>query len=120
MLGVRNPLNFPSCVYVWVMNHLGVVFDDAFGLFWVFGWISGKIDEISKSGQFRGPTPRRKDPTQWCGREGGLEKPWVRRGEGLHRNVAVLRRSVATIHSMKILCFVLFCFSVAPRNFLLD
>ena len=113
MLGVRNPLNFPSCVYVWVMNHLGVVFDDAFGLFWVFDWISGKVDEIIKSGQFRGPTSRRKDPTQWRGREGGLEKPWVRRGEGLHR-------SVATIHSKEILCFVLFCFSVAPRNFLLD
>ena len=54
MLGVKNPLNFPSCVYVWVMNHLGVVFDDAFGLFWVFGWISKKRDEISQSGQFLG------------------------------------------------------------------
>ena len=32
--------------------------------FGVFGWISGKIDEISKSGQFRGPTPRRRDPMQ--------------------------------------------------------
>ena len=63
-LGVRNPLNFPSCVYVWVMNHLGVVFHDAFGLFWVFGWIFGKRDEINKSGQFRGPTPWRRDPMQ--------------------------------------------------------
>ena len=36
MLGVRNPLNFPSCVYVWVMNHLRVVFGDVFGLFWGF------------------------------------------------------------------------------------
>ena len=52
LLGVRNLLNFPSCVYVWVMNHLGVVFSDAFGLFWVFGWISGKRDEIKKTGQF--------------------------------------------------------------------
>ena len=25
LLGVRNPLNFPSCVYVWVMKHFGVV-----------------------------------------------------------------------------------------------
>ena len=25
LLGVRNPLNFPSCVYVWVMSHFGVV-----------------------------------------------------------------------------------------------
>ena len=30
--------------------------------FGVFEWISGKIDEISKSGQFRGPTSRRRDP----------------------------------------------------------
>ena len=28
--------------------------------FGVFGWISGKRDEISKSWQFRGPTPRAK------------------------------------------------------------
>ena len=33
-----NSLNFPSCVYVWVMNHLGVVFGDAFGLFLGF-WL---------------------------------------------------------------------------------
>ena len=26
LLGVRNPLNLPSCVYVWVMNNFGVVF----------------------------------------------------------------------------------------------
>ena len=25
LLRVRNPLNFPSCVYGWVMNHFGVV-----------------------------------------------------------------------------------------------
>ena len=34
------------------MNHLRVVFGDVFGLFWVFGWISGKMDKISKSGNF--------------------------------------------------------------------
>ena len=34
--------------------------------FGVFGWISRKGDEISKSGQFRGPTPRRSDLTQQC------------------------------------------------------
>ena len=57
-------------------------------------------------------TPRR-------GREGGLDKPRVRRGvaklhhsEGLNRNVAVLCRGVATVHSMKI--FVFFFFSVDP------
>ena len=32
----------------WVRTHLGVVFGDAFGLFWGFGWIYGKSDEISK------------------------------------------------------------------------
>ena len=66
--------------------------------FGVFSWISGKRDEISKSGYFQGPTPQRRDPTQQrkstqghgmstprcgmstlrCGREGGLNKPWVR------------------------------------------
>ena len=58
--------------------------------FGVFGWISGKRDEISKSGQFRGPTPRRRDPTKQRkstprrgmstlrhGLEGGLDKPRV-------------------------------------------
>ena len=46
--------------------------------FGVFGWISKKRDE------FQGSTPRHRDPTQqlkstlWCGREGGLDKPWVR------------------------------------------
>ena len=32
--------------------------------FGVFSWISGKMDEISKSRKFRGPTPRHRDPTQ--------------------------------------------------------
>ena len=56
-------------------------------------------------------------PTQGHGREGGLVKPWVRRdiaklrrGKGLHSSIAVLRRGVATVHSMEIFvfCFVLF------------
>ena len=46
MLGVRNPLNFPSCVYVCVMNHLGVVFDDSFGLFW--GFFVGFLEKGTK------------------------------------------------------------------------
>ena len=59
--------------------------------FGVFGWISRKMDEINKIGQFRGPSPRRRDPTQqrksmprrgmstsWHGQEGGLDKPRVR------------------------------------------
>ena len=72
--------------------------------FGVFGWISGKMDEISKFGHFRGPTPRRRDPTlqhrstprrgmptPQRGREGGLDKPRVCRGKGLYRSVVVLR-----------------------------
>ena len=48
------------------------------------GWISRKMNEISKSGQFRGPTLQRRDPTQRRrsmprrGIEGGLDKPQVR------------------------------------------
>ena len=55
-----------------------------------------KRHEISKSGQFRGPTPRLRDPTQRHGQEGGLDKPRVCRavaklchGEGLRRDVAL-------------------------------
>ena len=32
--------------------------------FRVFSWISRKMDEINKSGKFRGPTSRCKDSTQ--------------------------------------------------------
>ena len=32
--------------------------------FGVFGRIYGKMDEISKSSQFRGPTQQHRDPTQ--------------------------------------------------------
>ena len=50
------------------------------------------------------------------GRDGGLDKLWVRRGvaklrcgEGLCRSIAVLRRGIATIHSMEIFfVFILF------------
>ena len=48
-MGVGNPLNLPSCVYVWVMNHLRVVFGDAFGLFWGFWsdfWKKGRNQQI--------------------------------------------------------------------------
>ena len=90
---------------------MGVVFDDACDYFGVFSWISGKMDEFSKSRKFRGPTLRRKDPTQQRrsmprrgmstplrDQEGGLDKPRVRRG-------------VATVHSMENFC-VLFCFAI--------
>ena len=96
-----------------------------------FGWISGKRDEISKSGQFRGPTPRRKDPTQqhrstlrrgmsmpWRSREGGLDKPRVHRGvtelrhgEGLRRSVAVLRCGRALFTEMCFCHVLLFRYS---------
>ena len=125
MLGVRNPLNFPSCVYVWVMNHLRVVFGDVFLLFWVFGWIYGKMDKISKSGQFRGPMLRRRDPTQQrkstprCGmptsrrgRDGGLDKPQVHRGIAkLRRSLAVLRHGVALFTNMCFCHVLLFRYS---------
>ena len=87
--------------------------------FGVFGWISRNRDKISKFGQFRGPTPRRRDPTQQrkstprCGmstprrvQEGGLDKPKV------CRDVAKLRCVIATAHSMEILCF---CFVLLFR-----
>ena len=56
--------------------------------FGVFVWISGKIDEINKFGQFRGLTLWRTNPTQQRkstlrrfmstprrGREGSMDKP---------------------------------------------
>ena len=64
--------------------------------FGIFDWISGKMDEINKSRQFRGPMSRCRDPTQRRGLEGGLDKPRVCRGvaklcrgEGLRRNVTM-------------------------------
>ena len=93
------------------------------------GFLVGFLEKWTKSanlGNF-GVTPRRKDPTQRCGREGGLDKPWVRRGiaklrrgEGLHCSIAVLRHSVATVHSMKIFVFCFVLFFVASRTCLLD
>ena len=47
--------------------------------FGVFGWISGKRDEINKSKQFRGPTSRRRDPTKYC-------KSTLRRGMSMLRH----------------------------------
>ena len=90
--------------------------------FGVFGWISGKMDEINKFVKFRGPMLWRRDPMQQRkftprhgmsrprrDREGGLDKPWVRRGvaklcccEGLRRSVEVLRHGVALFTDM---CF---------------
>ena len=53
-MGVRNPLNFPSYVYVWVMNHLRVVVGDAFGLFWGFlvGFMEKKRMKSANLGNF--------------------------------------------------------------------
>ena len=49
----------------WVRTHLGVVFGDAFGLFlgfWLYFWKNGRNQQ--NLGNFWGPTPRRRDPTQ--------------------------------------------------------
>ena len=48
----------------WVSTHLGYVFLKIIRFSFDFGWIFGKIEKISKSGQFRGPTSWRRDPTQ--------------------------------------------------------
>ena len=44
----------------WVRTNLGVVFGDAFGVF--IGFFE-KGTKSAKSGNFRGPMPRRSDPT---------------------------------------------------------
>ena len=44
--------------------------------FGVFGWISRKMDEINKSGQFRGSTPWHRGPTQLRGREEAWRGLW--------------------------------------------
>ena len=85
------------------------------------------MDEISKSGQFRGPTPRHRDPTQQRkfkprrgmstprrGREAGLDKPRVQQGVTKLRHDKGLRHGIATGHSMEILCF---CFILFIRCF---
>ena len=108
----------------WVRTHLGVVFGDAFGLFWG-SWLDFWKKEKNQQnlGNFRGLTPRCKDPhaavlvhvAAWP--RGGFDKLWVRhiiavlcRGEGLHRSVVVLCHGIATIHGMElsVFCFVLF------------
>ena len=96
-----------------------------------FCWIFGKRDEISKSGQFQGSTPQCRNPTKQRkstprrgmstprhDREGGLDKPWVRRGiakircdKGLCRSVAVLRRGVALFTNMCFCHVLLFRYS---------
>ena len=103
-----------------------------------FGWIYGKIDEISKFGQFQGPTLRcrdpklwRRDPTLWhrdptlrCRDPTQQRKstPWrgmstLRRGkEGgldklrVHRGIAKLRRSVVMLRC-GVALFTYMCFS---------
>ena len=94
-----------------------MMFLDYFG---VFGLISGKMDEINKSGQFRGPTLRRRDPTQLRGQEGGLDKPRVRRGvaklprgKGLCRSIAMLRHGVELFTNMCFCHVFLFHYSEA-------
>ena len=69
--------------------------------FGVFGWIFGKMDEISKSGKFQGPTPRRRDPTHWLRGRLGQASVTSRRSK------ATLRHSYCSQHGN--FC-VLFCF----------
>ena len=78
-----------------VRTHLGVVFDDTFGVFEVFGWIFGKIDqkrkiwaitEVLRSGE--GPRSGEGSP---CHSEAEREG-WPDLG-------------FATVHSMEMLCF---------------
>ena len=79
--------------------------------FGVFGRIFGKRDGISKSRQFRGPTLRRRSTpmhgmsTPWCGCEGGLDKPQVRRGVAKLCRGEGLRRSVALFTDVFLSCF---------------
>ena len=46
----------------WVRTHLRDVFLESIRVSFDIGRIYGKRDEISKYGQFQGPTPRRRDP----------------------------------------------------------
>ena len=47
----------------WVRTHLGVVFGDAFGLFWGFWLDLWKCGQNEKNlGNFGSPTLRRRDP----------------------------------------------------------
>ena len=58
----------------WVRTHLGVVFGDVYGFFWVFEldfWKNGPNEQ--NLGNCGGPTPRRSDPTQ-------RRRPTPRRG----------------------------------------
>ena len=58
----------------WVRTHLGVVFGDVFQVFGVFGWVSRKMDQMSKNlGNCKGLTPWHSDPMQRC-------RPMPRRG----------------------------------------
>ena len=89
----------------WVRTHLRVVFGNAFRLFWGFWldlWKNGRNQQ--NFGNFRGLTPWRKawhvHAATWL--RGGLDKPRV------------------LFTAWRFLCFVLFCFSVAPSTCLLD
>ena len=93
-----------------VRTHLGVVFNDAFGLFEVFGWISEKMDEIRKIWAISGVLHRGVGTLcSSLGPRQGVACP--------RRNVAKRRLGQAsgtpqqsTVHSMEIVvfCFVLF------------
>ena len=118
----------------WVRTHLGVVFGDAFGLLWGFWldfwkkgqnqqlWANFEVLRLGVGIPYSSVGPRQGVACPHCGvveMRHGQASGTLRR-KGLHHSIAVLRRNIATVHSMKFFVFVLFCFSVAPRTCLLD
>ena len=85
----------------WVRTHLGVVFYDAFVVFEVFGWISGKMDEMSKT--LASSRVLRHGVVTLHSNVG------PRQGVACPRRRATPRRS--TVHSMENFC-VVFCFAI--------
>ena len=50
--------------FAWVRTHLGVILNDALGVFKSFGLISKKNEEIIKNlGKIGGPSPQQRDPS---------------------------------------------------------
>ena len=112
----------------WVRTHLGDVFFGEYTSFLLIlvGFME-KWMKLANMGKFWGPTSRCRDPTQQrrstlrrgmstlrCGRDGGLDKPRVRRGvaklhcgEGLCRS---LRCGVVLFTDMCFCHVFLFCY----------
>ena len=97
-----------------VRTHLGVVFDDTFGVFEVFGWIYGKIDQKRKiwaiTGVLRSDEGPRSGEGSPCHSEAEREG-WPDLG------FAMVKPLFTT---WKCCVFVSFCFSVFLKTCLLD